>query len=92
MNKELAKNLWWDHFWGHKTHWPNGVTRRRLNKARDRMFDCESLWECVLIVHDGIRYSPSKLRNENSILYQQCVHDMANLIHEHMLELKIIPK
>lgn len=84
------KRLWWDHFVGSKKYHAHGFTIRRLEKARDFLWNDDDFWWDVLDRHRGREINPEDMEKSDPEMYHHLMGNMMGMIMQTMVEEKII--
>jgi len=88
--KADRKEVWWEHFLLNKTYWGHGVTKRRLEKIKDIVFDDKTFWDDILLRHQGATLSPGDMYFRSPHTYDHLMGNMSGMVMQTMVENKII--
>lgn len=87
---EGKKIEYWNHFLCNKQFWPCGMTKKRLEKVKPTAWKDKFFWSDILQRHHGDRYTPKTMKEIMPEIYLHCLGNFAGMLHDIMIENKII--
>jgi hypothetical protein len=77
IDRNDAKNIWWDWFVTNKKYWPHGLTYAKLNRTQAHIWHDNELWYDLLNRHSMIDKFPWKAKIDDKENYDHAIagHD-----------------
>jgi len=89
------KHEYWNHFVAEAYEhngFGNGVTGRRLYKAKQYVWDDDGFWDDVIHRHGGQNCTPYEMMVNDNGVWMHCKGNFWGMLHQIMHELGLLPR